>query len=338
MMPHGIEPNAMTTMSVPSANGFGCRSQAGVNRGTTPPSPPAEGPGLRAALRDHWPEYLMEAAELGLFMISACLFVALLSHPDSPVARRLPEPTLQRVLTGIAMGLTATAIVYSPWGKQSGAHFNPAVTLTFWRLGKVGPWDAAFYVIAHFVGAYAGVIVSAVLLGDRITDPAVNYVATLSGPGGPGAAFAAEMVLSFGLMTLVLTASNHVRLARYTGVLVGIAVAVYIGLEAPISGMSLNPARSFGPALAGSIWKDLWLYFVAPPLGMLLAAELYRRRQRAIECAKLHHRNDKRCIFCDYRATLEERGSAERGPTRSTVPTAASRLRTTRSLGDSHGQ
>ena len=80
-------------------------------------------------------------------------FVALLEHPSSPVRQVIPDPTLRRVLTGIAMGLTAIAIVYSPWGKQSGAHFNPSVTLTFWRLGKVATGMPFFYVVAQFAGA-----------------------------------------------------------------------------------------------------------------------------------------------------------------------------------------
>src|SRR5437899_11357452 len=76
--------------------------------------------GLRVALREHWPEYVMEAAELGLFMISACLVVALLEHPASPLNHAIPHPVVRRVLTGLAMGLTAIGIIYSPWGKQSG--------------------------------------------------------------------------------------------------------------------------------------------------------------------------------------------------------------------------
>ena len=61
------------------------------------------------------------------------------------------------MLTGIAMGSTAIALVFSPLGKRSGAHFNPAVTLTFWRLGKVKNWDAVFYIVAQFIGGIAGV-------------------------------------------------------------------------------------------------------------------------------------------------------------------------------------
>jgi len=243
----------------------------------------------------------MEAAELGLFMISATVFVLLLEHPGSAIRQMIPDPTLRRVLIGVAMGLTAIGIVYSPWGKQSGAHFNPSVTLTFWRLGKVAPWDAVFYVLAQFAGGFAGMLLVTVTLGGRIAHPSVNYVATLPGPWGAGIALIAEVLISFGLMALVLTVSNS-RLARYTGLCAGALVATYISLEAPLSGMSMNPARSLGPALAGQIWTALWVYFVAPPIGMLLAAEVHLRRRRAVRCAKLHHENEKRCIFCEYQA------------------------------------
>jgi len=91
---------------------------------------------MPAALKHHWPEYLMEAGELALFMISACLFVVLLEHPASPVHRAIPSQMLRRVLMGLAMGSTAVAIIFSPLGKRSGAHFNPAVTFSFWRLKK----------------------------------------------------------------------------------------------------------------------------------------------------------------------------------------------------------
>ncbi len=235
----------------------------------------------------------MEGAELGLFMISACLFVALLQHPDSPVRQMLPDPTLRRVLTGIAMGLTAISIVYSPWGKQSGAHFNPSVTLTFWRLGKVSTWDALFYIVAQFTGAVIGVVIAAFVLGRLIAHPAVNYVATLPGSEGPLAAFVAECVIAFGLMSVVLIVSNSPGMARYTGLLCGALVAAYISIEAPLSGMCM--------------WDGIWVYFVAPPLGMLAAAQVYLvvRSFPAVECAKLDHDNDRRCIFCGKRTSRQ---------------------------------
>lgn len=256
-------------------------------------------------LSAHWPEYLMEAAELGAFMVSACLFTVVLEHPASAVRVAIASPMLRRVLIGLAMGLTAIVLIYSPWGKQSGAHLNPSVTLTFFRLGKISPADALFYIAAQFIGGVAGVMLAAMLLGGTVADKAVRYAATVPGPRGTAIAFVAEIGISFLLMTAVLNSSNSARLARFTGVIAGVLVATFISLEAPLSGMSMNPARTFGSALPARIWDALWIYFTAPPLGMLLASELYVRTRGAgaVLCAKLHHYNNKRCIFrCGYAA------------------------------------
>src|SRR6266511_164176 len=260
---------------------------------------------MREALQHHWPEYLMEAAGLGLFMLSACVFATILGHPASPVPQAIADPFARRLLMGMAMGLTAVGIIYSPWGQQSGAHLNPSVTLSFFRLGKVEPWDALFYVIAQFTGGIAGVLLAAALLGPVIAHPAVNYVATAPGMAGAGIAFLAEFGISFILMSVVLQVSNTPHLARFTGLFAAALVTIYIAFEAPLSGMSMNPARTFGSALAAQLWTALWIYFIAPPLGMLLAAELHRRQPgaHAVICAKLHHHNRKRCIFrCGYQA------------------------------------
>ncbi len=242
----------------------------------------------------------MEGAGLGIFMISACVFVVILEHPSSPVRQAISDPLLRRMLIGLAMGLTAVGIIYSPWGKQSGAHINPSVTLTFLRLGKVKICDAFFYVVAQFAGGIAGVLVAGAALGPSIAHPSVNYSATVPGSAGPGIAFLAELFISFGLMSVVLIASNADRLARFTGLFAGVLVATYISLEAPLSGMSMNPARTLGSAIPAQVWTALWIYFIAPPLGMLLAAEAYLRAEGAqrVFCAKLHHQNSKRCIFC----------------------------------------
>jgi aquaporin Z len=259
-----------------------------------------------ATLRIHWPEYLMEAAELGAFMVSAAVFAALLYHPSSPI--RLPADTelARRIVIGILMGATAICLVRSPWGRRSGAHMNPALTLTFLRLGKIAPWDAMFYVAAQFLGGVSGMVVAATLVGPALGSPEVNYVATQPGTSGPLVAFVAELGISFVLMLTVLSVSNTARLARFTPYFVGVLIATYITLEAPLSGMSMNPARTFGPALLGQVWNALWVYFTAPPLGMLLAAEVYVRATRwrgahAIWCAKLYHDRSSRCIFrCAY--------------------------------------
>jgi len=241
----------------------------------------------------------MEAAELGAFMVSACLFAAALGHPASPVTAWLPDPFPRRALMGVAMGLTAIAIVSSPFGQQSGGHLNPAFTVTFFRLGKIAPWDALFYVLAQFAGGLAGVVAAAGLVGAPVAHPAVNYVVTAPGPRGEAVAFAAEAAISFGMMTAVLIVGNRPGWSRFTPLCAGALVAAYITFEAPLSGMSMNPARTLASALPAHAWSALWIYFLAPPLGMLAAAEVYLRTgaARRVYCAKLHHHNARRCIF-----------------------------------------
>jgi aquaporin Z len=260
-------------------------------------------PAWRQTFAKHWPEYVMEGSGLAFFMISACSFGTLFGHPDSPVVRVVQNPVLLRILMGLAMGTTAVILIYSSLGKRSGAHMNPSTTLTFLRLGKIEPIDALFYIAAQFVGAIAGVGFAGIALGEWLSHPSVNYVATLPGRYGYWWAFVAETGITFLLMSVILRVSNTPKLNRYTGLFAGLLVMIFISVEAPISGMSMNPARTLGSALSAANWTAIWIYFIAPPLGMLLAAELYVRRLGVarVLCAKLHHDNRERCIFrCNY--------------------------------------
>lgn len=253
---------------------------------------------MTSRIREHWREYLSEALLLGLFMASACVFGVLLEHPASPVPASIASAWQRRLLMGFAMGATAITLIRSRLGQRSGAHMNPGVTLTFLRLGKIGKLDAGAYVVAQFAGAIASVACVSALL-KQLSHPAVNYVATVPGPSGEWAAFAAEILISFGMMSAVLYSSNHRRLHGLTPYIAGALVAVYITIEAPVSGMSMNPARTLGSAVSAHLWHTLWIYFIAPPLGMLLAGELYasRRGLHRVFCAKLHHHNAHPCIF-----------------------------------------
>jgi aquaporin Z len=234
-------------------------------------------------------------------MVSAGVVATLLGAPHSPLQRAIPGAMWRQVAAGIAMGLTAIALIHSRWGKRSGAHMNPAVTLTFLRLGKVSPWDAFFFVIAQIVGGTAGVLLVAALAGHAFTDPPVNYAATLPGAAGPEVAFAAELVISALLMLAVLSLSST-RFARWTGVAAGALVATYISFESPLSGMSMNPARSFASAAPAMQWDHFWIYVTAPLLGMLLGAQLFLALAgaRRVACAKLLHPLGVRCIHCGY--------------------------------------
>jgi aquaporin Z len=254
----------------------------------------------------HRAEYAMEGALLGAFMVAACGLATLLEHPASPVHGLVPDAGVRRALMGLAMGATAVALVLSPFGQQSGAHMNPALTLAYFRLGKIAPRDAAGYVAAQFAGGLTGVLAMRGLIGMSAGHPAVRFAVTAPGPAGEAVAFAAEAAISFLLMWVVLVATNSARLARWTPLLVGALVAVYIAVEAPLSGMSMNPARSFASALVAWHWTALWVYFTAPPLGMLAAAEVHVRGRRRVLCAKLNHETARRCIFACQWAALRE--------------------------------
>ena len=189
---------------------------------------------------------------------------------------------------------------------------NPAFTLTFFRLGKVAPWDAVFYVIAQFVGGVFGILVLAAVAVGLLAHPSVNYVATVPGTGGPWVAFLAEAAISFLLVMVVLFFTSRTAIASFTGIAAGICVAAFITFESPVSGMSMNPARTFGSALLPHLWSTLWIYFTAPLLGMFLAAEVFVLLKCRVACAKYHHQNKFRCIFCEYQAARrKDRGHGE---------------------------
>jgi aquaporin Z len=224
------------------------------------------------------PQYFIEAVCLGGFMLSASVFTVLLEHPDSLVRMVLVDPLQRRALMGLAMGLTAAALIYSPLGVRSGAHMNPAVTLAWVRTGRMKLHCAVGYVAAQFAGGIAGMLLAAALLAPQLTDASVAWVLTRPGAAGRAVAFAAEFAMTFVLLTVVLEMSARTRWQRWAGVAAATLVALYITFEAPLSGMSINPARSFGPALIAGRFEDLWIYFLAPPLGALLAAEVHRHR------------------------------------------------------------
>ena len=232
------------------------------------------------ALKNHWPEYLKEAWGIATFMTCASILTTLLVYPESPVSQAVKEPAAKLALLGIGMGFVIAGIMYSPWGKRSGAHINPAVTWAFYRLGKIKLADAIFYTIAQFLGAIGAVQIMRLLIGAPYRHPSVDHVVTIPGPDGAWAAFAAEFLISFILMYVALTAVNDKRLEKWAGAIVGVLLMFYLAVETPFSGMSLNPARTFGSAFAARKWEGLWVYFTSPMLAMLLAAEIYRRVQK----------------------------------------------------------
>jgi aquaporin Z len=256
------------------------------------------GPSMRGKLSI----YACELAGTALMLFFGVAAVAFLWGAGSPVPE-IPNPTLRRLVTGLLFAGGATAVVYSPLGQRSGAHINPAITLAFWSLGKIGTRDAVGYVIAQFAGAILGVAAVSAAWPDLVRS--VQFAATTPGEGWRWTgAFIAETIITFLLAFTIFVCINKPRIAARTGLIAGALVALLVMIEAPVSGTSLNPARSFAPALFVPLVRDQWLYFVAPALGALIAARVFRDRWGASTvCAKLYHTAKYPCPFaaCGYR-------------------------------------
>ncbi|MFY9827282.1 MAG: aquaporin [Rhodoplanes sp.] len=229
---------------------------------------PALGP--LEALRRHWPEYAIEGWALGMFMISASVATVLLYDPRSPTFGLIENEFWKRALMALAMAGTAAAIIYSPWGKRSGAHMNPAFTLSFWVMGKINTVDAVYYALFQFVGGLAGSLLSYVLTGGLLADPQANWAATVPGPQGVVAALFSEMIIAFILMFVVAVMLNS-KFDQLIGIVAGGLIFLYVLYESPYSGFGMNPARSFSSALPADTWTAFWVYLIAPPTGMLTA-------------------------------------------------------------------
>lgn len=256
------------------------------------------------SIKIHWQAYLMEAVGLAGFVIAAGLLTILLEHPDLPVMKSAlgKYAVLRRIPLGIIMGGYITAVILL-FGKKSGAHINPSVTWTFFRLGKINFTDALFFTIAQFAGAIVAALLLKYTIGNLFGHPLINYGNTVPKPPHTAmSAFIAEFIISFIMMLTVLRAASSKRFEKYVAVISGILIALYLIIELPFSGMSLNPARSSGAALAAKDWKHLWIYFVAPTMAMLIAGEIYQRWKKkqllAIKNAEKIH--EVMCMHSDY--------------------------------------
>lgn len=245
-------------------------------------------------------EFLGTMVFLGLVL--SALVVAFAA--GSPVVTAIPSADLRRLLTGALVGCVIAGIVYSPVGRISGGHLNPAVTLAFLRLGKITWRGAAGYVAAQVAGATLGAVVVFLAWGRHATS--IDLGVTEPGVGGTWAAAAVEAAMTFLLVTLILNFVDRPLLMPFTGAAVGLLVLWLVFAGAPVSGTSLNPARSLGPALVSRIWPHLWIYLIAPPVGALAAAVLYRRKRHTVACAKLMHDDTYACHFLDCHYTRAE--------------------------------
>jgi len=221
-------------------------------------------------------KYIDEGLGLGLFMISASFFDAVVEYPGLPFRHIISSALLRRFLVGLAMGLTALYIFTSRFGIQSGAYINPAVTIVRYRLGDINKTDSLFYTIFQLLGGSLGVYIVILIFPSWMKNPEVNYIVTVPGKAGTTIAFMMEFFISFILIAVVLFMGLKKRWDKYTPYAVSFLITLFITFEAPFSGMSMNPARTFASAAVAGEWKSFWLYCTAPVLGMLAGEYLYR--------------------------------------------------------------
>jgi len=179
-------------------------------------------------------------------------------------------------LLGVALahGL-ALAVVVSALGAVSGGHFNPAVTLGVWIMGKITPTRAGLYVVAQLVGALAaGLALKAVFADDwqasSIGTPALGAGIT------PAVGIGVEAILTALLVLAVIGTAVDPRAPKIGGLAIGLAVAADILVGGPLTGAAMNPARWFGPAVAAGAYADWYVWWIGPAIGAAAAALIYR--------------------------------------------------------------
>lgn len=255
--------------------------------------------------RLHWPEYSAELLGTAFLVFIALSAVTFNLGPGSPLATMLPSSSARRLVTGLILAAGGPLVAVSPLGKLSGAHLNPALSLAFWLQGKMHPHDLAGYLTSQLLGAVLGAGV-AVLLWRGWAARVRNGITT----PGMGYSIWSVLLIEMGLTCLLVLAiflflSSH-RLLHWTPLMTWLLIMFIYWLAAPISGSSLNPARSFGPALVSWFWRDQWIYYLASPIGALLAVGLFRLLSRVgihdVLTAKLFHVPRYRCIFRHVKA------------------------------------
>jgi aquaporin Z len=222
----------------------------------------------------------MYAAEFAgtalLVFLGLSLVIAMWGH-NAPFASLPMSPGVRRLITGFLFGSIGAAIAFSPIGRMSGAHINPAVTFAFWLEGKLRWRDASCYLLAQLIGAAFG---SIALLVWGATGESATWGASVPATGAPNwLPIAGEAMCTFLLVFLIFVFAANKVTQPFTPLVNPPLFAILTWLEAPLSGASANPARSFGPELVAWTWQGWWIYWIGPCLGAGLAVLVLRHEQ-----------------------------------------------------------
>ncbi len=209
-------------------------------------------------------------------LVAPCLaealgtFALVFAGPGAAAVNEASGGAVGGVGVGLSFGLVVMAMIFT-LGHISGCHINPAVTVAFAVLRRVSVRRAAAFFAAQLAGAVLASLAIRTILGDS-----VEAATTIPHIGGADAAFLSEFILTFFLVLVVLAVATD---SRAEGSMAAIAIGGYVAFAAtgwgPVAGASMNPARSFGPALAANIWTDHWIYWLAPIAAAIAAVGVY---------------------------------------------------------------
>ncbi|WP_059008608.1 MIP/aquaporin family protein [Streptomyces specialis] len=219
----------------------------------------------------HPVDWLCELAGTAFVLFGAFVLVGVVESPRSPVHQALPATALRLTLIGASIGLLSMTVALSPLGRRSGAHLNPAVTLGFWARGQTHPHDLIGYAAAQIAGACLAAAAFRATAGSWART--AGYARTEPAPGlGEWPALGIEVALTFCLVFAIFLMLSSARTAPWTPVASAAALTALVPIGGPPTGASMNPARTFGPDLVTGEFGALWVYFLGPCLGVMLAA------------------------------------------------------------------
>lgn len=234
-----------------------------------------------------WRLFFDELIGTAILLIVGLSLVILMFGSGSPLAEWIPNIKLRQAMTGFLFGGTGALIAISPLGKESGAHINPAVTMSFWLFQKIDSRKALIYVVAQLIGAVIGTL--PLLMWGELGQ-SISFGATTPGIGYTTQnALLGEVITTFTMVLLLGIFLGFRKIRSYTPALFPFLYAIMVPLEADISGISTNPARSFGPAVISGTWDSWWIYWVGPLAGALLACIVNSRLAKRITSARLYH-------------------------------------------------
>jgi len=231
--------------------------------------------------------FISEFTGTALLLLVGLSIVIFMFGSGSPMADLIPGVKVRQMITGFLFGSVGASIALSSIGKVSGAHINPAVTMVFWLFRKIEGRLAITYILAQLTGAIAGCL-PLIIWGQL--GRSINFGGTAPGTYYTvGQAFLGEIITTFIMVLLLIVFIGFRKIRQYTPYMFPILYAIMVPLEADISGISTNPARSFGPAVITGEWSTFWIYLIGPVTGALLASLAGSMLAKRITIAKLYH-------------------------------------------------